>query len=173
MAKFTGKQMNDIQNRKTSNDVFSTPSGLVRELLALTPCSLAQTVLDPFKGDGAFFNAFDHAGREWCEITEGRDFFEWTSNVDWVISNPPFSKLSPIITHTLSIAQEGFAYIMPTYSMTYRRLKEIEDAGFHMTSMVVFKNPKEWKIGFQMVYVVFERSRRVRTRTNDVVLLQS
>ena len=42
--------------------------------------------LDPCKGDGAFL---DHlpVGSDWCEVREGKDFFDYHETVEWIIGN--------------------------------------------------------------------------------------
>jgi hypothetical protein len=52
-------------------------------------------VLDPCKGVGVFLDYLPDA--EWCEITEGRDFFDWHDQVDWVVSNPPLFAHSEVV----------------------------------------------------------------------------
>lgn len=44
---------------------------------------------DPCKGSGAFY---DHlpTPKNYCEVREGRDFFDYNFKVDWIISNPPW-----------------------------------------------------------------------------------
>ena len=44
--------------------------------------------LDPCRGDGVFYQRLP-AGSLWCEIREGRDFFDFNDRVDWCMSNPP------------------------------------------------------------------------------------
>jgi len=43
-------------------------------------------ILEPCRGGGVFME-FLPPNTEWCEIVEGRDFFEWETPVDWVVSN--------------------------------------------------------------------------------------
>lgn len=47
-------------------------------------------VLDPAKGTGNFYNNFK-GKKDWCEIDEGKDFFNYNKKVDWIITNPPYS----------------------------------------------------------------------------------
>ena len=47
-------------------------------------------ILEPCRGEGVFTNIMPTA--EWCEVREGRDFFDWDKPVDWIISNPPYIK---------------------------------------------------------------------------------
>ncbi len=69
------------------SDVVYTPDWCAQDMLDwFKPCG---RVLDPCKGAGAFFDKMP-AGAEWCEIREGRDFFEWREPMNWIVSNPPY-----------------------------------------------------------------------------------
>lgn len=67
--------------------------------------------LEPFKGDGAFFNHLP-AGSDWCEITEGRDFFAYQEPADWIITNPPFSNMTQVFEHAFQLA-ENCVFVIP------------------------------------------------------------
>jgi hypothetical protein len=67
-------------------------------------------VLEPCKGDGVFLKFLPTA--EWCEIEEGRDFFEWSDKVDWCVSNPPYSKTREWFRHSYTIAA-NLLYLVP------------------------------------------------------------
>lgn len=68
-------------------------------------------ILEPCKGDGVFLRylPFDV---QWCEIKEGKDFFQFSSRVDWVISNPPYSKTREWFRHSYKIAA-NLLYLVP------------------------------------------------------------
>ena len=73
-----------------------TPKELVKILLDHVPCEEGQDWYEPFKGEGAFYNAFndkDARATFYSEIEEGKDFrdFEYEEPVDWVVSNPPYA----------------------------------------------------------------------------------
>ncbi|MDA8412999.1 MAG: hypothetical protein M0023_04335 [Desulfobacteraceae bacterium] len=73
-------------------DIVFTPADVARDVVAhFAPSG---RILDPCKGDGAFF---DHlpSGAEFCELKDGKDFFHWTEPVDWIVSNPPYSIFLP------------------------------------------------------------------------------
>lgn len=38
-------------------------------------------VLEPCRGDGAIYDRLP-SGALWCEIDEGKDFFQWTDSID-------------------------------------------------------------------------------------------
>lgn len=67
-------------------------------------------ILEPFKGGGVFTDLIPHA--DWCEIDEGRDFFAWSDPVEWIISNPPYSKTRECFRHGYRIAA-NVVYLVP------------------------------------------------------------
>jgi hypothetical protein len=85
-------------------------------------------ILETCKGPGVFMEFLPDA--EWCEITEGRDFFEWTDPVDWTVSNPPYSKTRPWFKHSYTIAA-NLLYLVPLRNIFsgFGFVKEIHDFG--------------------------------------------
>lgn len=60
------------------NDVVLTPDKIAHDVVEhFRPSG---RILDPCKGDGAFLKYMP--GAEWCEVREGRSFFEWYDPVD-------------------------------------------------------------------------------------------
>jgi len=163
----------NIKTRTKTNDIFYTPDKLVIQLLKETPYSYDDSILDPFYGEGAFFNCFQtlsnqNPNNNWLEIEKGKDFFKYNIKHDWIISNPPFSKITEVLKHSLKIAQKGIGYIMPSYSLSYSRIKLMNKFGFNIQKTVYFDNPKEWSIGFQMIYVIFVKKEILN---NDVQII--
>ncbi len=122
-------------------------------------------VLEPFKGEGAFYNKIPNK-KYFCEIDEGIDFFTYNDRVDWAISNPPFRILVdgeatnafiPIINHTMEICNKGFFYLINHKlwsSLTVKRLKEWAEAGWVISGIQVIEI-KKW---YGRYYVVkFEK----------------
>ena len=68
-----------------------TPKDLAKTLVEMCPIEENDIVIEPFKGEGAFYDAFpQNCRKEWAEITEGKDYKDITRAYDWVITNPPF-----------------------------------------------------------------------------------
>ena len=67
-------------------------------------------MLDPCRGDGAFWRHMP--GADWCELQDGRDFFQWDAPVDWIISNPPYSVFANWLRHSFRVA-ENIVYLIP------------------------------------------------------------
>ncbi len=152
------KVTNGIKNRDDANDEIYTPISLAKKLIKKLNLKNSSSCYDPFYGTGSFFNNFhDNAENDWSEINLGKDFFKNEKSFDWVISNPPFSQLSKIIEKTCEISNEGFGYILPSYSLTTSRIRLARSKGFNLNKMIFFDNPKSWGIGFQMVFAVWTK----------------
>lgn len=48
----------------------------------------------------------------WCEIRDGKDFFTWTTPVDWIVSNPPYSIFAEFLRHSMRVA-DNVLYLIP------------------------------------------------------------
>lgn len=81
-------------------------------------------ILDPCRGNGAFADLMP--GCEWCEIREGRDFYNWREPVDWIVSNPPYSVFSDFLRHSMSVAK-NIVYLIPVNKIfnSDRMMREI------------------------------------------------
>lgn len=72
-------------------------------------------ILDPCRGiNKIFFDNLNNA--DWCEITEGIDFFENNKHYDWIIGNPPYSIFNKWIKHSYKIG-ENIVYLLPTFKI--------------------------------------------------------
>lgn len=107
-------------------DVVYTPDWLAE--LVIDHFKPAGRCLDPCRGDGAFHSRLP--GADWCEIAEGRDFFAWSDQVDWVIGNPPYSCLLGWIRHSFRIA-ENVVYLMPLHRVfaSYEFINDLQRWG--------------------------------------------
>jgi hypothetical protein len=125
--------------RSRPNDVIYTPRPLALRAIEMANIQPDETVLDPSKGGGVFYDNLPPCHKSYCEITEGKDFYKWSEGVDVVIGNPPFSKWTPWLDHTLKVCKKRFIYIFGATSLTGNRLKKILDAGFGITSIHICK----------------------------------
>jgi len=147
-----------IKYRSVPQDKFYTPIDLSSFLVPLVPFLREDTLFDPFKGKGAFFNCFPKGyKRDWAEIDEGYDFFEVKEKWDWLISNPPYSCLDAVFEKSCQVAQKGFAYLLLGHALTPRRLANIENLGFGLTKIHMCKVFKWYGIS---MFCVFEKGEK-------------
>jgi hypothetical protein len=129
-----------VKSRLTGSDDFATPPGLAASLLVHVPLQPGQTVLDPFRGPGAFFDSLPGGVvKRWCEIKEGHDFFWDWQPADWLVSNPPYSVLDAVLRHSADLAKVGFAYLLQVHALTPKRLQELEERGFGLVHVHLCK----------------------------------
>lgn len=109
-----------------TGDIVYTPAWVVTDMV--NHFQPVGRILDPCRGLGVFTDAMPTA--EWCEITDGRDFFDWTSHVDWVVSNPPYSLTRPWFKHSYAVA-DNLLYLVPLRNVFsgYGFLREIDEYG--------------------------------------------
>lgn len=99
-------------------DIVFTPKEIAAAIIKkLNPSGLC---LDPCKGDGSFYNHLP-AGSQYCEISEGKDFFQWKGKVDWVIGNPPYSIFKEFLEYSFEIAN-NVSFLVPTNKIFQRQI---------------------------------------------------
>ncbi len=128
-----------------------TPPELCLDLIEFVPIQYGDTAYEPFRGEGAFYNALrkktPHV--EWSEIEEGRDYKDFSGNVDHIVTNPPFQEKGSfwkILNRLTDTSQKSISLLGNQYcftSLTPKRLKLIENKGFYLTKIVIC-NIKKW-----------------------------
>jgi type I restriction-modification system DNA methylase subunit len=132
----------------SGNDIFYTPSNLACSIVGyLNP---TESYLEPCLGSGSFFNSVN-ISKDYCEIEKGIDFLTYEKKVNWIITNPPFSKFKDFLKKSLEIANH-VAFLCPINHFTTKaRVNLIFNAGFSIKEILLLKEtPKEFpQSGFQ------------------------
>ena len=130
-----------------SDDVIMTPVKLAEKLVNhFKPKGKG---LEPCKGTGNIYKYLKNS--DWCEISEGKDFFDYKEKVDFIFTNPPWSQIKPFLQHSLAISNNIYFLITINHLWTKARLRLIEEAGFGIKEIVIFDTPKEFpQSGFQV-----------------------
>lgn len=150
------------------NDIYYTPIPVVKTMIELCDILPNQKVLDCSAGDMRFFNNYpEHCIKDWCEITKGRDFFQYNEKVDWIISNPPYSILTKWIEHTIKIC-DAFCFIINYHNLTDTRLRFLKEAGWGCTKIHILRI--DWWYSMQVI-VVFEKNKPSICSVHDNVVI--
>ena len=117
---------------KVNDDIY-TPETIAKMLIGKINKYIEpnHTLYDPFRGDGSFYNNFPEKNvKNWSEIKENEDFFDWKYPVDWIISNPPYSKYTEVMQHSYEIA-ENICYLVPLSKVvsSMQRIRELNNYG--------------------------------------------
>lgn len=158
-------------NMKNETYYFhQTPELLCKELMKHVPLEDNDIVLEPFKGEGSFYNNFpNNVMKEWCEIQEGIDYQEYDKSVDWVISNPPFKLESKkgrinsfyyLLNYFASRVNKGIAFLGNDScfsTLTPKRLKELNDKYDLYIHDIVVCNIKKWRGRY--FFIIFKKGK--------------
>ena len=145
-----------------------TPEDISKNIISQLNINENDTVLEPFKGAGSFYNQLPECKKLYCEIDENINFFDWQDKVDWIVSNPPFkilvdhkpkNGLVPIIEHSIKIANKGFGFLVNHNlfnALTVRRLNLWKDQDFTITYIKVYEIKKWFGRYF---FILFEKNK--------------
>jgi len=144
-----------------------TPEELCKKLIQMTPLESGDRVLEPFRGEGNFYNNLpSFVEKDWCEITDGRDYKDYTKPYDWVISNPPFklndgvkkeNAFYKLLEYYLDRANKGVAFLGNDFcfsTLNPKRLKQINDKGWYIQNIVV-SQIKKWRGRY--FWIIFQK----------------
>lgn len=112
------KQKTLWQMPPLKKDIIYTPDHVSKNIIeTLKPKGKC---LDPCKGEGAFYKYLP-ADKDYCEILEGKDFFDYNNNIDWIIGNPPYSIFKEFLEKSFSIAN-NVSYLLPINKVFQRQI---------------------------------------------------
>ena len=130
-------QLSMFNQARTAKDVVFTHDEVAADIIGyFQPSGI---VLDPCKGEGSFYNQFPaNVTRLYCEIAEGKDFFNFSQKVNWIIGNPPYSIFFDFLKHSFKVADD-IVYLIPTNKVfqSWKLMKEIQKYG-GIRSMLVY-----------------------------------
>jgi len=95
------------------NDVVFTPDVITKKICSLFPIS--GKVLEPCKGEGSFLRYLPE-GTLWCEIADGKNFYDFNEQVDWIVTNPPYSDFNRFLEHSFKLA-DNVVLLVPISKM--------------------------------------------------------
>ena len=94
------KRNNDLDSWK--NDSVYTPDWLAEKICNMY--KINGDVLEPCKGEGVFMKYLPK-NSDWCEIKQGKDFYQYKKNVDWIVTNPPYSHFDKFLEHCFLLSK--------------------------------------------------------------------
>lgn len=148
-------------SRMEKSEVYyfhQTPSELADDLIQYIPILPTDKLYEPFRGEGAFYNAFPSDNpKDWSEIVEGRDYKDYNEEYDWVITNPPFrletsnnkrfNSFWYLLEYYTTRAKKGVAFLANDScfgTLTPKRIKYLNEKGWFIQKIVVC-SIKKWR----------------------------
>lgn len=138
-----------------SNDDIQTPPELARLLVAhFEPRG---RILEPCVGAGHILDCLP-PGTAWCELKRGRDFLQYTTPCDWIITNPPWSQVRAFLIHSFILADNVVFLMTVNHVWTKARLREMKTAGFGLREILLLPTPPSFPpTGFQLGAIHYQR----------------
>lgn len=138
--------------------LHQTPAACAAALVVHCAIEPGDVILEPFRGEGAFFNAFPATGAQhlWAEIREGREYQDVSGSYDWVITNPPFrldtdgkrvNSFWFLLDYYSQRARKGIAFLGNDRCfsvLTPKRVGLLASRGWGITKIVV-SSIKKWR----------------------------
>ncbi len=140
----TSKISHNIGNRDKPNDKFYTPVELVKiHLEKFNHIPEGSVIFEPFYGEGAYYNEmvkkFPSCNVIYCEIEKGLDFFEHNENVDYIISNPPYSIIDKVLEKSVSLKPKEISYLIGFHNLTPKRIEYMNKNGYFIKDIHLTK----------------------------------
>jgi hypothetical protein len=139
------------------NDKIYTPEKIAKQMISFY--SMQGKVLDPFKGGGVFYdNLPTTVEKYWCEIDEGVDFFEFDKQMDWIISNPPYSIYDEVLEHSFKLSK-NVVYLVPFSKVvsSLGRIKKILNYGNIKSIKIIGASKCGFPFGFPACSIHIQR----------------
>ena len=142
------------------NDIIMTPKSVAEKVVRwANPSGL---VLEPCSGTGVFLKAIMdyNCDAVECEITKGRDFYDFKDNVDWIITNPPWSQARKFMLHSMELSDNIVFLITVNHIIALKaRIRDLTSHGFWMTKCLLLETPKEFpQSGFQLCACLVQKT---------------
>jgi hypothetical protein len=153
----TSKNSHNIKKRKEANDIFITPLELAKKHIDFIDFNENDKWLDPCRNNGSYFNNFPNDNKDWCEILDNKDFFEYDGEVDIIIQNPPYSIMDKWIQKNIELNPRIFSLLIGVGGLTTKRMEKIESAGYGLIKMKILK---VWKWYGMSALVVFQKEKQ-------------
>lgn len=139
-----------------TNDEVYTPRPIAKRII--DHFKMSGRILDPAMGDGAFYDQFQTNDKDWCEVTRGRNFFQYRAKCDWCCTNPPWSLFRQFLVHAMEISDNIVFLITVNHVWTKSRLRELKAGGFGIREIFLIDTPANFPhSGFQVCAIHFKR----------------
>ena len=128
-----------IKSRAKANDVFITPLDLAKKHIDMIDYNEDDVWLDPCRNSGNYYNQYPTKNKDWCEILDGKDFFEYEGKIDISCSNPPYSLMDKWINKHIELKPRVISFLIGIGNLTTRRIEILEKAGYGLTKLKMMK----------------------------------
>ncbi|MFA6190665.1 MAG: hypothetical protein WC711_04135 [Candidatus Staskawiczbacteria bacterium] len=143
------------------NDIVFTPDWLAKRICEMF--DIKGLVLEPCKGEGAFLKYLPE-NTEWCEIADGKNFYDYKKKVDWLVTNPPYSDFNRFLEYSFELA-ENIILLVPLAKMfkSMGTIKTIMNYGGIVSIHFLSSNKAGFPFGFPSGIFYLKRGYKDKT----------
>lgn len=142
-----------------THDKVMTPEKIAKMIIDWLPLQKSDIILDPCKGTGSFYNNYpENTIKHYCEIDEGIDFFNFNFDVDWIITNPPYSIFDEFLKHSFEIA-DNVVFLCPLSKIvsSMGRVRQYKKYGGVPKILIISASKCGFPFGFPCCAVWFKK----------------
>jgi hypothetical protein len=158
-----------IKHRAEAKDVFYTPLLVAQTHIKSIATTPNDVWFDPFKGKGVYYNNFPTDKKEWTEISENRNFFEFNGKCDVICSNPPYSIMDEILEKSVALQPRVISYLLLEGKMTPKRIEYLNKNGYGMTGIYMCKVFKWYGMAVAYTFTKGETNENVKLIYDRIV----
>ena len=131
-------------------DIVMTPEYLAKDII--NHFNPTGRILDPCRGEGAFYDNYPTDNKDWCELGENKDFLTYSDKVDWIITNPPWSKMQKFLEHGMKVSNNIVYLTTINHYTTKKRIRDMRQYNFAIKEIYCVATPKHDfpQLGFQL-----------------------
>lgn len=150
----TARKIQGDNGDREENDFYPTPERATEELLKRI--NINGVTWECACGDGAISKLLPGEIISTDLIDRGYgepyvDFLKTIKKVDWIITNPPYSKMRKFIQHSMKVADNIVFLATINHLWLKARLRDIEEDKFGIKEIIIFDTPKNFpQAGFQI-----------------------
>ncbi len=129
------------RGNRNKSDFYQTPSSMVSQFLQQEYFDKTLTVWEPACGKGAIVNVLKGGGfTEVLATDRDYDFLVQTTQVPYIITNPPFSLAMDFILQAKKLATRKFAFLLPLNYLHGKQRYDVlwNDKDYLLSSIYVF-----------------------------------
>ena len=135
---------------KKDKSIVMTNPEMAKYLIDRIKIEDGDIVMEPGKGDGAFYDNFpNNCIKKYCEINEGKDFLLYDEQVDICCGNPPFVPRKLFWSFqekAMEITRKEIYWLINLSSLnvfTPKRLGEMKEKGWYIQDFHIVSD-KRW-----------------------------
>ena len=146
-----------IKKRNKPKDIFITPLELSKSHIDMIEYNDNDIWLDPCKNNGSYYNQFPNNNKDYCELLENKDFFNYNKKVDIIIQNPPYHLIDKWIDKNIELNPRIISLLIGINNLTTRRIEKLNVNGYGLSKLRMLK---VWSWFGMSLIVVFEKNKK-------------